>query len=86
MSKHDYIILVMVVAGIATNFLGAAFTIRQLRAHWGREVGHKGPFDTGLPAFSVEIVFVEIKAISAFVVRVVRLVRDHVGAARSKSE
>jgi hypothetical protein len=32
MTKHDYIILCMVVAGIITNFLGAAFTIARVRS------------------------------------------------------
>lgn len=31
MNKEQYIILIMVLAGIVTNFLGAAFTIKRLR-------------------------------------------------------
>jgi len=32
MTKRDYIILCMVIAGIITNFLGAAFTIARVRS------------------------------------------------------
>lgn len=83
MTKHDYIVLGMVVAAIATNFLGAAFTIKRLRAQSGhreRETSHKVPFgDIGLPAFSFSIItetIVEIKEACAAVVRVVRVVRE----------
>lgn len=32
MSKHDYLVLGMAAVFILTNFLGAAFTIRRVRA------------------------------------------------------
>jgi hypothetical protein len=70
MTENNYVILGMVVAGLATNFLGAAFTIKRLRAHSsqaGREVGHKWPFGgIGVPWFSAII-----EALSAIIEAVI---------------
>ena len=37
MNKHDYLVLGMAAVFIVTNFVGAAFTIRRVRA---RSAGH----------------------------------------------
>jgi hypothetical protein len=66
MTKEQYIILTMVLAGIATNFLGAAFTIMRLRARrkeYSSDSSVKTPHGITLPEFGWSFVEIEIRTI-----------------------
>jgi hypothetical protein len=68
MTKHDFIILAMVVAGIVTNFLGAAFTIARVRSllgrravGWSNNVPYNG--NVALTDFSFAELRMELKSV-----------------------
>jgi hypothetical protein len=43
MTKHDYLVLGMAAVFLVTNFLGAAFTIRRVRARHTRHSTRHAP-------------------------------------------
>jgi hypothetical protein len=70
MTKHDYIILAMVVAGMVTNFLGAAFTIarvlsllRRRAAGGSTNVSYNGNIELTDFAFSFSELRMKLKSI-----------------------
>jgi hypothetical protein len=70
MTRHDYIILGMVIAGIVTNFLGAAFTIGRVLMLLKKRAAN-GPvsmphnIDIGLAnfAFSLSALMADLKGV-----------------------